>query len=107
MMAEITKTVPILPVPLVAAALLEGAVDRVALMLRLTALQAALVAVGAVLKLPPQRLDMTLSEGLAPLLARGLVLETEAGLACVPKAAAMLEFYAAPVRQVLAAREVA
>ena len=107
LMAEITKTVPILPVPLVAAALLEGAVDRGALMLRLTALQAGLVAVGAVLKLPPQRLDMTLSEGLAPLLARGLVLETEAGLACVPKAAAMLEFYAAPVRQVLAAREVA
>lgn len=101
-MAEITKVVPILPVPLVAAALLDGVVDRGALSLRLVELQAALVAVGAVLKLPPQGLEVALREGLAPLLARGLVVEADGGLACAPTGAAMLAFYAAPVLQVLA-----
>jgi glycerol-3-phosphate O-acyltransferase len=103
LMAEIAKVVPILPVPLVAAALLGGAVDRVGLRQRLGELQAALIAVDAVLKLPPQGLDRTLSEGLAPLLARGLVVETAVGLTCAPEAAAMLAFYAAPVLQVLGA----
>jgi glycerol-3-phosphate O-acyltransferase len=102
-MAEITKVVPILPVPLVAAALLDGAVDRVGLRQRLEELQARLIAVDAVLKLPPQGLDRALSEGLAPLLARGLVLEGDAGLVAAPQAAAMLKFYAAPVFQVLGA----
>ena len=101
LMAEITKVVPILPVPLVAAAVLRGPVDRVGLRQRLEELQIALGAVDAVLKLPPQGLDRTLSEGLAPLLARRLVIETEAGLACAPHAEAMLAFYAGPVQQVL------
>ena len=101
LMAEITKVVPILPVPLVAAALLDGAVDRGALRVKLAALVAELADVGAVLKLPPQGLDVALSEGLAPLLARRLVVESDAGLISAPKAEAMLAFYAAPVRQVL------
>ena len=105
LMAEIAKVVPILPVPLVAAALLAGVVDRVGLRLRLEELMAELAAVGAVLKLPPQGLDVALREGLAPLLARGLVVENETGLACAPEAGAMMAFYAAPVMQVLAARE--
>ncbi len=101
LMAEITKVVPILPVPLVAAALLGGAVDRAGLRKRLEELQARLIAGDAVLKLPPQGLDQTLSEGLAPLLARLLVVETPAGLTCAPGAAAMLAFYAGPVLQIL------
>ena len=103
LMAEIAKVVPILPVPLVAAALLDGAVDREALRARLTELQARLMAVDAVLKLPPQGLDRALSEGLAPLMARGLVVEGDAGLVAAPDAVAMLKFYAAPVLQVLGA----
>ena len=103
LMAEIAKVVPILPVPLVAAALLDGAVDRKALRVRMAELQAQLMAVDAVLKLPPQGLDRTLSEGLTPLMARGLVVEGDAGLAAAPEAAAMLKFYAAPVLQVLGA----
>ena len=92
-----------MPVPLVAAALLDGAVDREALRARLTELQARLMAVDAVLKLPPQGLDRALSEGLAPLMARGLVVEGDAGLVAAPDAVAMLKFYAAPVLQVLGA----
>ena len=103
LMAEIAKVVPILPVPLVAAALLDGAVDRKALWVRMAELQAQLMAVDAVLKLPPQGLDRTLSEGLTPLMARGLVVEGDAGLVAAPEAAAMLKFYAAPVLQVLGA----
>ena len=103
LMAEIAKVVPILPVPLVAAALLDGAVDREVLRARLTELQARLMAVDAVLKLPPQGLDRALSEGLAPLMARGLVVEGDAGLVAAPDAVAMLQFYAAPVLQVLGA----
>jgi glycerol-3-phosphate O-acyltransferase len=101
LMDEITKVVPILPVPLVAAALLGGAVDHEGLRRQMAELQAKLMAMEAVLKLPPQGLDRALSEGLAPLLARGLVQETEAGLICGPDAGAMLAFYAAPVQQVL------
>jgi glycerol-3-phosphate O-acyltransferase len=101
LMAEITKVVPILPVPLVAAALLGAVVDREGLRQRLDELHAQLTAMDAVLKLPPQGLDRTLNEGLAPLLARGLVVETAAGLTCVPEASAMLAFYAGPVQQVL------
>ena len=101
LMAEITKVVPILSVPLVAAALLGGGMDRAALRQRLSDLQADLMAVDAVLKLPPQGLDVAMSEGLAPLLARGLVVEVDTILACAPEAGAMLAFYAAPVQQVL------
>lgn len=101
LMAEIAKVVPILPTPLVAAALLGGAMDRTALALRLTELQAELVAVDAVLKLPPQGGDRTMAEGLAPLLARGLVVETDGIFTTAPEAAALMAFYAAPVLQVL------
>ena len=103
LMAEISKVVPILSVPLVAAALLGGAMDRGALRLRIAELQADLMAVDAVLKLPPQGLDVALSEGLAPLLARGLVVERDGELACAPEAGVMLAFYAAPVLQILGA----
>lgn len=105
LMAEIAKVVPILPVPMVAAALLAGEADRSTLRVRLADLQTALMAVEAVLKLPPQGLDVTLVEGLSPLLARGLVVETENGLAVAPRADAMIAFYAAPVQQLLTANK--
>ena len=101
LMGEISKVVPILPVPLVAAALMGGPVDRAGLRQRLDDLHARLIAVDAVLKLPPQGLDQTLQEGLAPLLARLLVVEMATGLAIAPQAGAMLAFYAGPVQQIL------
>ena len=96
LMAEIERVVPVLPVPLVAAALAERPADRAALAKAVAALIARLTESGAVMKLPPQGLDVTLDEGLGPLIARGSV---GPDLQTVPGAEAMLAFYAAPVRQ--------
>jgi hypothetical protein len=95
-MAEIEKVVPVLAVPLVAAALQSQPADRTALADRLSDLVAQLQARGAVLKLPPQGLTKTLDAGLRQLVGRGLV-----GADLRPKsdAASVLAFYAAPVWQ--------
>ena len=98
LMAAITRVVPVLPVPLLAAVLAEGGVTRADVEGRVAAMIARLDVVGAVVKLPPQGLEMTVSEGLAPLIARGIVRED---LHPVPEKAAFLAFYAAPVQQVL------
>ena len=96
LMAAIAAVVPVLPVPLVAAALGAGAASRQALQDRVAALTARLTAGGAVLKLPPQGVEAVLSEGLGPLIARGLVTE---GLQVVAGQEAVLAFYAASVLQ--------
>lgn len=96
LMVEIEKVVPVLPVPLVAAALQSAPADRAALGLAMTALADRLIAAGAVLKLPPQGLAQALDEGLAPLIGRGLVgqdLRASAG------SAPLLAYYAAAVWQ--------
>jgi glycerol-3-phosphate O-acyltransferase len=96
LMAEIERVVPVLPVPLVAAALAAGPADHAALAAEVARLIARLSERGAVLKLAPQGVEATLAEGLAPLIARGLIAEN---LTVAPDAQAMLDFYAAPVRQ--------
>jgi len=96
LMAEIERVVPVLPVPLIAAALAEAPADRAALAEVVAGLIAQLEAAGAVMKLPPQGLEVTLDEGLGPLIARGAV---GPDLQAVPGAEALLAFYAAPVRQ--------
>jgi glycerol-3-phosphate O-acyltransferase len=97
LMAAITHVVPILPVPLVAAALSEGNVSRADLPARLESLIADLQAADAVLRLPPQGMAQTVSEGLEPLIARGLVEETSVGLQV--KDTEIIGFYAASVLQ--------
>jgi glycerol-3-phosphate O-acyltransferase len=94
LMGAIAAVVPVLPVPLVAQALGEGAASREELHERVEALVARLAAAGAVMKLPPQGLDKLLDEGLVPLIARGLVTEA---LQPVPAERALLEFYAAAI----------
>jgi len=98
LMAEIERVVPILPVPLVAAALAAGPADRAALLGEMAALEARLRTAGAVLKLPPQGLDRTADEGLAPLLHRGIL---GPDLRVKPGGEPLLSFYAAPVWQAL------
>ena len=98
LMAAITRVVPVLPVPLVAAVLAEGGVTRADLEQRVGVMIDRLTAAGAVVKLPPQGLAMTVSEGLAPLIARGIVGDD---LQPVAAKAAFLAFYAAPVQQAL------
>ncbi|MBL9049936.1 MAG: 1-acyl-sn-glycerol-3-phosphate acyltransferase [Tabrizicola sp.] len=97
LMAAIAEVVPVLPVPLVAKALGDGATSRDELLGRVEALVGRLTAAGAVLKLPPQGLAVTLEEGLAPLIRRGLVSE---GLQPVSSERALLAFYAASVPEV-------
>jgi glycerol-3-phosphate O-acyltransferase len=94
LMGAIAAVVPVLPVPLVAQALGDGAASREELHARVEALVARLAAAGAVMKLPPQGLDKLLDEGLVPLIARGLVTEA---LQPVPAERALLEFYAAAI----------
>ena len=94
LMADIVAVVPVLPVPLVARALGEGAATREELTARVQALVSRLELAGAVLKLPPQGLQAVLDEGLTPLIARGLV---SAGLQPVARQRALLDFYAASI----------
>jgi glycerol-3-phosphate O-acyltransferase len=94
LMASIAAVVPVLPVPLVARALGEGAASREELAARITALIDRLAAAGAVLKLPPQGPEAILEEGLTPLIRRGIVSE---GLQPIPAERAVLAFYAASV----------
>jgi glycerol-3-phosphate O-acyltransferase len=98
LMEAIRRVVPVLPVPLVAAVLAEGGVARADVEARTEAMVARLAAAGAVVKLPPQGLAATVAEGLAPLVARGIV---DADLAPVAGMTAFLDFYAAPVQQAL------
>ncbi|MFN5999090.1 MAG: 1-acyl-sn-glycerol-3-phosphate acyltransferase [Paracoccaceae bacterium] len=97
LMAAIAGVVPVLPVPLVAKALGDGVASRDELLARMEALVERLTAAGAVLKLPPQGLAVTLDEGLTPLVKRGLVTE---GLQPVASNQALLAFYAASVPEV-------
>jgi glycerol-3-phosphate O-acyltransferase len=97
LMAAIAGVVPVLPVPLVAKALGDGAASRDELLARVEALVERLIAAGAVLKLPPQGLAVTLAEGLTPLVMRGLVTEA---LQPVTGKQDLLAFYAASVPEV-------
>jgi glycerol-3-phosphate O-acyltransferase len=94
LMAAIAAVVPVLPVPLVARALGEGAASREELVARVENLIGRLAAAGAVQKLPPQGLAATVEEGLTPLIRRGLVTED---LQPVAAERALLAFYAASV----------
>ncbi len=100
LMAEIGKVVPILPVPFIAAALAEHPATQADLATTAEALAARLEAAGAVLKLSPKGMEATLAEGLAPLIARGLVGQD---LRVTPGSEAVVAFYAASVQQRLAA----
>ena len=99
LMAEIALVVPVLPVPLIAAAVSQHPADRAALGLVVQDLVTKLTALGAVMKLAPQGIDATITEGLAPLIARGILLET---LQPTAEGRQILNFYAGPVLQRLA-----
>lgn len=96
LMARVARAVPILPVPLVAAALESGVASRAALEAEVRRLADALAGKDAVLRLHPQGLDPTVEEALLHLQRRGMV---GPDLAPVPEKRALLAFYAASVRQ--------
>lgn len=94
LMAAIAAVVPVLPVPLVARALGDGAASREELAARVDGLVLRLREAGAVLKLPPVGGASVLAEGLDPLIRRGLV---TADLKPVAGERDLLAFYAASV----------
>jgi glycerol-3-phosphate O-acyltransferase len=95
LMSAIGAVVPVLPVPLVAKALGAGAASREELAGRLADLVARLEISGAVLNLPTAGgPEAILSEGLDPLIRRGLVGET---LQPTERNRDLLDFYAAAV----------
>ena len=96
LMAAIVRVVPVVPVPVVAAALLGRPASRAALAQAVQALLVQLEAAGAVLKLPPEGIDATVAEGLTPLIARGLI---GADLRPTAGAERILDFYSASVMQ--------
>jgi glycerol-3-phosphate O-acyltransferase len=97
LMTDIMQVVPVLPVPLIAAALLEGTVNRADLPARIDRLIDTLRATGAVLRLPPQGMTQTIVEGLQPLMTRGIVRDAAEGLQVIDRD--ILGFYAAAVQQ--------
>jgi glycerol-3-phosphate O-acyltransferase len=100
-MARVTQSVPILPVPLVAAALTDGPVPRAVLADRIGQMIAALTELGASLNLPDGGAAATMSEGLRVLIARDIVQDSGGALRPVPEKAALLAFYAGSILQVL------
>ncbi len=100
LMLEVSRVVPVLPVPLVAEALSQGPTDRTGLLERLELTIATLIAAGATLELPGSIVE-TLDEGLGVLVARHMA-EVRAGVVSVaPARTALLAFYAAPISQLV------
>ncbi|MEZ5913310.1 MAG: 1-acyl-sn-glycerol-3-phosphate acyltransferase [Paracoccaceae bacterium] len=99
LMADIAAVVPALPVPLVAALCADGPVPRADLTNRLTALMARLSAMGVSGPLTPVEQDEALREGLRALEKRDILRESDGRLQTAPGKAALIEFYAAPIRQ--------
>ena len=100
-MARVAQSVPILPVPLVAAALVDGPVPKEVLEDRIAGMIAALAGLGASLELPEGGAAGTMAEGLRALIARDIVQDSGGTLRPVPEKAPLLQFYAGSILQVL------
>ena len=104
LMERIRRNVPVLPVPLLAAAFEgEGAVARAELIRRAEALVARLGDVGARPDLPPGGVAAAVDAAIRLLALRKVVFEQGDGVRVNPVERDLIGFYAAPVRQHLAA----
>lgn len=97
LMARIAQSVPVIPVPLVASVMMEGPVVEADLPAKLEDLMARLKDEGRALRVP--EISKLIEQGLRPLVARGVLAQTPAGLAVVPGQEPLLAFYAATVLQ--------
>lgn len=102
LMARIRAAVPVLPVPLAAAAVLaaEGG-DRARIEAEAQGMVARLMAAGANLHLPGGSVAAALAEGLSNLTLRGILAGADGHLAAAPDQAEALAYYAASVLQLL------
>ena len=98
LMASVAEVVPALPVPLVATALRAGAMDRAALVTQVTDLASQLAARGVPVELPDGGAEAAVTEALAQLLARRIVVELN-GLQIAQGKADLLAFQAGSVEQ--------
>ena len=96
LMAAIAQVVPVVPVPLVAAAVGDGAGGLAGLTARVEALARQLQALGAEMKLAPQGMTATVQEGVTALTKRGIL---AADLTPIEAQRRFLQFYAASVQQ--------
>lgn len=97
LMARIAQSVPVIPVPLVASVMMEGPVAEADLPAKLEDLMARMKDEGRALRVP--EMSKLIEQGLRPLVARGVLAQTPAGLAVVPGQEPLLAFYAATVLQ--------
>ena len=97
LMARIAQSVPVIPVPLVASVMMEGPVAEADLPAKLEDLMARMKDEGRALRVP--EISKLIEQGLRPLVARGVLAQTPAGLAVVPGQEPLLAFYAATVLQ--------
>lgn len=99
LMARITASVPILPVPLMAAVLCMGPASQAELVQRAEGLMHALRAKGVALRIG--NAAELVQEGLSPLIARGFVTEGHGSMQVTVWGADVISFYAAPVLQAM------
>ena len=105
---RIRAVVPVLPVPLVATALLDqsGPISRAAFTVRVEEVLGRLKAAGAHTQLPGKDAAAAVSAGLKVLTLRKIVTESGAGLLSVdPAERPLLNFYAASIAHHLGAGE--
>lgn len=99
LMARIAHSVPVLPVPMVAAALRSGATTRTELADAIARKAALLRSHGYALRLGKEA--DAIADGLPPLVQRGVVVEQGGQLRVAEAEAAILAYYAASVEQAL------
>ncbi|WP_332888526.1 1-acyl-sn-glycerol-3-phosphate acyltransferase [Acidimangrovimonas sediminis] len=99
LMQEVTRVVPILPVPLAAAALSSGATGRPALTAEAERLASRLRAAGAPLRLPGSDAGAAAMAGIDELIRRGVLRARRGRITSTASGAALIAFYAAPVFQ--------
>ncbi|MCF1709176.1 1-acyl-sn-glycerol-3-phosphate acyltransferase [Tabrizicola sp. J26] len=101
LMEEVQKSVPVLPVPLVAAAIGTSPVPRAELPGRVADIVERLEAAGQPLELPEGGALGAIVEGLGALIQRDMILELENALCPAPGKEALLAYYASPILQML------
>ncbi|MDR5655011.1 1-acyl-sn-glycerol-3-phosphate acyltransferase [Ruixingdingia sedimenti] len=102
LMAGVRRVVPVLPVPLVAAAIAgagPGGLTETALPETLAALRDRLRTQGATLAVGMEDTATLAAAALRPLVSRGIVTRQDGRLLAAPGAGALLAFHAAPVLQ--------
>ncbi|WP_045387435.1 1-acyl-sn-glycerol-3-phosphate acyltransferase [Falsirhodobacter sp. alg1] len=99
LMEKVACAVPILPVPLVAAAIGPEGLARPDLLPGVMALAQRLEAVGATLMLPEGGVEAAVEEGLRSLISREILYEKSGQLVVAPRRLAILQFYGSAVLQ--------